>query len=227
MAEGYSTGSYGKSPGLLSKQLKKLVDDLVTAGATQDSNGTISGLPGSGSTPDGVTLDLNVSSQLEIKAGGVGTTQLASSAVTEGKLGLSDVTTNDVSSSAHGFAPKLPNDASKLFLGDGTYGYAAYYTENVQTANYTLVLGDHGLVVVMNVASANTLTVPPNSSVAFPVGSVISIYQLGAGQTTVTAGAGVTIQSPSSHVKLTGQYSSAALRKRATDTWALAGDISA
>lgn len=103
---------------------------------------------------------------------------------------------------------------------------AALVTENIQTASYTLVLGDAGLCVVMNVGSANNLTVPANASVAFPVGTTIEVFQLGAGQTTLVL-SGLTSQSPSGKLKLTGQYSSATLRKRATDTWAVAGDLAA
>lgn len=110
----------------------------------------------------------------------------------------------------------------------GTWACVSAYTPvNTQTADYTLALTDIGLIVEMNVATANTLTVPPNSSVAFPVGSVVSLFQVGAGQTFVTAGSGVTIISPGSKLKLTGQYSSAALRKRDTDQWVLTGDLAA
>ena len=98
--------------------------------------------------------------------------------------------------------------------------------QNTPTASYTLVLADAGKVVEMNVASANNLTVPPAASVAFPVGTIIEVMQLGAGQTTIVAGSGVTIRSPSGKVKLTGQYSSASLRKRATNEWMLIGDLS-
>ena len=99
--------------------------------------------------------------------------------------------------------------------------------QNTRTSSYTLVLADSGKVVEMNVASVNNLTVPPNSSVAFPIGTIIEIVQLGAGQTTIVADSGVTIRSPSGKLKLTGQYSSASLRKRATNEWMLIGDISA
>lgn len=98
-------------------------------------------------------------------------------------------------------------------------------TANRQTGSYTLVLGDAGKVVEMNVASGNNLTVPPNSSVAFPTGTVIEAFQYGAGQTTVVAGAGVTIRSSGGKLKLTGQYSGGALRKIGTDEWCLVGDI--
>jgi hypothetical protein len=97
---------------------------------------------------------------------------------------------------------------------------------NVQTASYTLVLADGGKTVEMNVGTANDLTVPPNSSVAFPVGTVIEICQVGAGQTTVVAGSGVDVRSPETLV-LAGQWSTVSLRKRATDEWVLAGDVEA
>ena len=94
---------------------------------------------------------------------------------------------------------------------------------NVQTASYTLVLDDAGKAVEMNVASANDLTVPPNASVPFPIGTIIEVAQVGAGQTTVVAGSGVTVQTSGTLV-LAGQWSTVSLRKRAADEWVLAGD---
>lgn len=96
---------------------------------------------------------------------------------------------------------------------------------NVRTASYTLVAADTGKVVEMDVASANTLTIPPNSSVSFPTGTVIEVLQYGTGQTTITPGSGVTILSPDSARKLRARYSSVSLRKRATDTWVMVGDL--
>lgn len=99
---------------------------------------------------------------------------------------------------------------------------------NTQTGTtYTLVLSDKGKVVERNNAAANTLTVPPNSSVAFPVSSWIDLRQMGAGQTTIAAGAGVTIRSNGAKLKLTGQYAGATLTKRATDEWTIDGNLSA
>jgi hypothetical protein len=97
---------------------------------------------------------------------------------------------------------------------------------NTQTGTtYTLAIGDASKSVEMNNAAANTLTVPPNSSVPFPVGTVIEVCQLGAGQTTIAADSGVSIKSPGSKLKLTEQFSSGSLRKRGTDEWVLTGDI--
>ena len=99
---------------------------------------------------------------------------------------------------------------------------------NEQTGTtYTLALTDDGKVVEMNNASANTLTVPPNSSVAFPVGSQILVLQTGAGQTTLAAGVGVTVNSKDGNLKLSAQWCAATLIKRATDVWVVVGDLSA
>ena len=103
-------------------------------------------------------------------------------------------------------------------------GKIADTTINAQTASYTLVLADKNKLVEMGVASANTLTVPPNSSVAFPVGSTLTILQTGAGQCTLTAGAGVTVNGTPG-LKLRTTWSSATLIKRATDTWVALGDL--
>jgi hypothetical protein len=95
-----------------------------------------------------------------------------------------------------------------------------------QATSYTLVLAD-GIdrVVEFTGASGQTLTVPPNSSVAFPVGTIIPVYQHGAGTVGVTAGAGVTIRSRGGLLSLAGQYAEASIRKRGTDEWILAGDL--
>lgn len=99
----------------------------------------------------------------------------------------------------------------------------AYSGYNAQTASYTLVLADQGKLVTVNNASANNLTVPPHSSVALPVLARIDIGALGAGQTTVVQGAGVTVLS-SNGLKLRAQNSGATLVQLTTDVWWLNGD---
>jgi len=80
----------------------------------------------------------------------------------------------------------------------------------------TLVIGEAYAIVEVNSASAVTITIPPNSSVAFVVGTVIEIVQIGAGTVTAAAGAGVTLNGTAA---TSGQWKSVFLRKRATDTW--------
>ena len=91
---------------------------------------------------------------------------------------------------------------------------------------YTLVSADRGKLVSLANASPITLTIPTNSTTAFPTGTRIDIIQTGTGQVTV-GGAGVTINSKDSNKKLSEQGSAASLIKFATDTWWLVGDLSA
>jgi hypothetical protein len=95
---------------------------------------------------------------------------------------------------------------------------------NVQTSNYVLALTDaDSKVVVMDVGSANTVTVPPNGTIAFPVGTVITINQQGSGLTTITPGVGVTVN-PSAGTGVydsPGQNTVMVLYKTATNTWQL------
>jgi hypothetical protein len=101
---------------------------------------------------------------------------------------------------------------------------------NAQTATYTVVLGDAYKLVTMSVAGANDFQIPTNANVAYPVGTVINVIQIGAGQTTIKAvtsgtttisSTGATATAP----KLRAQFSAASCIKVATDTWYVVGDI--
>lgn len=101
-----------------------------------------------------------------------------------------------------------------------------HVTANEQTGpGYTLVLSDDSKLVDMNRSTAQALTVPPYSSVQFPTGTQILIRQKGAGQVTITAGSGVTLQSADSALKTRVQNSVAGLLKIDTDTWVVFGDL--
>ena len=91
---------------------------------------------------------------------------------------------------------------------------------------YTTVLTDRSKLVTLDNASAVTVTIPPNSSVAYPTGTKIDLLAKGAGQVTVAAGAGVTVNSAQT-LKLRAQWSAASVVKLATDTWVLVGDLEA
>lgn len=110
----------------------------------------------------------------------------------------------------------------------GTVSPSTALATNAQTGTtYTFVLTDaNNTVVEMSNTSAITATVPPNSSVAYPVGSQIQLLQTNTGQVTVAPGSGVTINGTPG-LKLRAQWSFATLIKRATDTWVLVGDVTA
>jgi len=98
---------------------------------------------------------------------------------------------------------------------------------NRQTASYTLVLADASKIVETNVATANNLTIPLNSSVAFPIGTEIQVLQYGAGQTTIVATSGVTTRSKSGQLKIANQYTGVTLVKVGTDEWYVIGNLTA
>ncbi len=101
---------------------------------------------------------------------------------------------------------------------------------NAQTGtSYTLGLSDadFGLMLTLSNASAITLTVPNESSVNFPVGSSINFTQLGAGQVTVAAASGVTINSQGAKMKTTGTYAVGSLIKMSSNNWLLFGNLAA
>lgn len=162
-------------------------------------------------------------------------------ATIKGLLTLSSIRILVVDSAPNTGAGVVAPVGSYAFLEDGSGAYfkqsstdidwrkVAFCTTglNTQTGSYTLVLTDDSRLVLMNVGTANDLTVPPNSSVAFEIGTSILFAQIGAGQTTFLAGPGVTINSNGSANKLSAQYSMATLIKIGTDTWLLSGDITA
>jgi hypothetical protein len=95
-------------------------------------------------------------------------------------------------------------------------------TVNVQTGtSYTLTLDDLGKTIEVNSAVASTITIPPNSTTAYPIGTVISIIQIGSGAVTLAAGSGVTIDIASSASATLTRYATSRIRKRATDEWIL------
>ena len=96
---------------------------------------------------------------------------------------------------------------------------------NIQTGNYTLVTGDAGGAVRMTSTSANTLTVPPNSSQALPIDTTVIVEQYGAGVTTISAGAGVTLRSRGGSLAIGGQYGAVVLHKLTTNEWLVMGDL--
>ena len=112
------------------------------------------------------------------------------------------------------------------------YNGLVTFTANTQTGTtYTAALTDsYQVLVTMNNASANAFKIPTNATAAIPTGSVITVLNLGAGLTTISAvtsgtttvvSAGATSASPT-----LAQYKSAACIKTGTDTWVICGAIS-
>jgi len=157
-----------------------------------------------------VNADINASAAIaNTKIAGTAVTLADSGTVTSAMIADSTIVDGDISSSAN-----------------ISQGKIADILTNAQAASYTLVLADKNKIVEMGVGSANDLTVPPNSSVAFPIGSQIQVLQTGAGKTRILAGAGVTVNATPG-IFMRAQWSAVTLLKRASDTWVATGDLSA
>lgn len=96
---------------------------------------------------------------------------------------------------------------------------------NTRSDSYTLALSDAGGVVEMNKATDQTLTIPLDASVDFPIGTRVEVIQSGAGDTTIVAPAGVTINSIGGLTKIDSQWGSVSLIKRAANSWILNGPL--
>lgn len=126
------------------------------------------------------------------------------------KVTLLNPTTTEAMSLAAGTTAILPDALVPL-------------APNCQSTNCTLALTDAGRVVVMDVATPNTVRIPLNATAPFPVGATISIVTIGAGTTAVAALG--TLVSAGSKVHLNGTYAVAHLTKLGTDLWILEGDL--
>jgi|DEB0MinimDraft_10_1074344.scaffolds.fasta_scaffold20794_2 hypothetical protein len=119
------------------------------------------------------------------------------------------------------------DDSNKI----ATTGYVQNAIErvtinSVSASAYELELADAGEIIEMDYASANILTVPLNSTKAFPIGTTIDIVQYGSGQTEIAGeSAGVVLRSKNEQLKLTSQYSAATIYKKDTDEWVVFGDL--
>jgi hypothetical protein len=95
---------------------------------------------------------------------------------------------------------------------------------NETGTTYTLVLGDAGKYIRFANASAITVTVPPNASVAYPVGTTIHMRQAGAGVVTLAEGSGVTINTLETK-SLSGNGATISITKVDTNVWDLYGNL--
>ena len=109
-------------------------------------------------------------------------------------------------------------------------GLTSFTVGTANTADYTAVSADQYQVLeIMNKATAIAFKIPTNASVAFPIGTALTVLNIGVGTCTISAvtpgtttvlSAGATAASPT----LT-QYKSAVCIKTGTDAWYVVGAI--
>jgi hypothetical protein len=105
--------------------------------------------------------------------------------VTDANLTTSDITTNNVSTTKHGFVPKAPNDTTKFLRGDGTWSAALPVELVVAASDETTALTTGTAKVTFRMPHAMTLTgVRASLSTAQASGSIFTV-DINEGGTTV------------------------------------------
>jgi hypothetical protein len=130
-------------------------------------------------------------------------------------------------------AHRIEWDGSQMYVSNTAAERLPVATSKAQINNqtgttYTLVLTDAGYLVTLSNASAISVTIPTDASVAFPIGTQILLMQLLAGQVTVSAVTpGTTTVAGKNGLKTSGRYAVISLIKIAANSWIVAGDASA
>ena len=127
---------------------------------------------------------------------------------------------------ANGF----PFSTGNVLSATNMNGLTAFTIDAANTADYTAALTDQYQVLdIMNKATAIAFKIPTNASVAFPIGTVLNVLNIGAGVCTISAvtpgtttvlSSGATAASPT-----LAQYKAAACIKTGTDAWYVVGAI--
>ena len=127
-------------------------------------------------------------------------------------------------------ASGLPAATGDVLTAATVNGLVTFTVNTAQTADYTAVLADqYQTLTPMNKATAIAFKIPTNASVAYPVGTALTILNIGAGTCTISAvtsgtttvlSAGAVAASPT-----LAQYKTAVCIKTATDTWYVVGGI--
>ena len=156
-------------------------------------------------------------------AGAINTEDIANTSITAAKIATGAVTTAKIAAS---IALTTPNIGAATGASlNCTNAVIDHPATNSRVANYTLVLADDGIIIETNSTSAIIISVPLESSVAFPIGTKITIIRANTGAASVAGVAGVTVNATPG-LNLRAQWSAATLLKRAANTWILMGDLS-
>jgi hypothetical protein len=208
------TLAYANSSGSTSRQIAKVtlqVNDTWTTDGTFDSNGNLKTVAGT------VNLASQVTGTLPVANGGTGVTTSTGT----GSVVLStspSLTTPVLGTPTSGTLSNCTVD------GTNNVGFRTAPQTSGGSSSYTLVLTDSGKSVLFTGGSTATLTVPTNSSVAFPVGTAILVVNDNSGNLTIS-GAGVTFQLANGTTgnRTVATKGLATCLKTATDTWYVSG----
>ncbi len=167
-------------------------------------------------TVDGSSVDINATTSCAID-----------NSNTSNGVAINTATSGSPVSIGHTTSETTVND-NLTVTGDLTAngGFKSYIGLNeITSTTYTFVIGDAGKLVTSANGSDQTLTVPANSAVAFPIGTQINVLRKGSGNTTIHTAGTPNLYAADGALVLRVQYSSCTLIKVATDTWYVIGDL--
>ena len=122
----------------------------------------------------------------------------------------------------------FPAVTGDILTAAGYNGLVTFGLNDQTGTSYTPVLADqYQVLITRSNASASTLTIPTNASVAFPVGTVITVLNKGAGVVTISGAGGVTVLSAGAVAAspTLSQYKSCALIQTSANNWYVVGAI--
>jgi hypothetical protein len=153
---------------------------------------------------------------VSVVGGGTGVSTLAANAVVLGNG------TSALQTVAPGTSGNVLTSNGTTWTSAAAPSSAVSYPQNIQSGNYTLVLGDAGKQIYSANTGAQTITIPTNASVAFPIGTLVTIVNKGAKRIVLSA-SGVSIEANGSTSALTAPIiavgQSVQLMKTGTDAW--------
>lgn len=169
-----------------------------------------------------------------------GTGAITDGAVTAAKLGTDSVTTVKILDSNVTTAKIADSNVTTVKIADSNVTTAKVADAAITpaklapptdttartTATVSLALGDENKTILLSSASAQTVNLPNDATVAFAVGTQISFVQMGAGQVTFAAPSG-TLNSDTSKTKILVRYGAATAIKTSSNTWTLIGNLTA
>lgn len=165
----------------------------------------------------------NLSAGSNFDAGAINTEDIAAASITAAKIATGAVTTAKIASSITLTTPNIGTAVgASLYTTNAVIDHAL---TNIRTANYTLLISDDGIIIETNSTSPIIITVPLEATVAFPIGTKITIIRANTGAASVAGVSGVTINATPG-LNLRAQWSAATLLKRGTNIWLLMGDLS-
>jgi hypothetical protein len=189
--------------------------------------GTTSGSPATGATATGM-IGIGVDTPTARLTLPAATTTQASLRLITGSTAPTSPNDGDIWIQNGDLKVRLSGVSKTVQVDASTASTSSNVSFNTNSGStYTLQLSDsNNTVIEMTSSTINTVTVPPSATTNFSTGVQISVVQNGTGQTSIVAGAGVTILSAGGALNLRAQYSFATLIKKSGNTWYLSGDIS-